>query len=193
MAPPALKSRAAEAPAEKLPPKVFFLLFFSLSLRGGSLSKNIRGRKRSLQMAPRCLHLQLFIHFFFFLCGSAGRRGGRCEESVCLIYWTNSDIFLFYLFFLKCIYFDELNSNFSGVIHVEDDWRSCHVVPFVVHGGSKPSFSSFSFFFSLPLRHEGPRKSAPEDFGILIEGAAFQYPLQSSVASRDLVRPLLRG
>lgn len=47
-------------------------------------------------MAPRCLHLQLFILFFFSLrlSGEARWWGNRREERVCLIYWTNSDFIL---------------------------------------------------------------------------------------------------
>lgn len=85
MAPPALKSRAAKAPAEKLPPKVFFFFFFFFPERRKSFKEYQREEKIPSD-GPQVFTPAIIHSFFFFSAAQRGgeaarRRGDRCEES----------------------------------------------------------------------------------------------------------------
>lgn len=100
-------SKAAKAPPEKRSEKCFFFILIFPERRKSF--KEYQRKEKILQMAPRCLHQQLYIHFFPLRLSRAARwRDNRRQESVFLIYWTN------WLFFL----------NVSTLIWIQTFWSS---------------------------------------------------------------------
>lgn len=84
-----------EAPAEKLLWKFFFFFFFFPEMRK-SFKEYQRKEKKIPSDGPEVFTPAIIHSFFFSLCGSAGRRGGKATCVNKLFVWFSGQLWLFF-------------------------------------------------------------------------------------------------